>query len=51
MEKWYFIRYRLYDINNVIHFSTFSQYQNWVVVMENNFNEQFIITQVIEYDV
>ena len=48
MEKWYFVRYRLYDINNVICFSTFSQYQNWLTVMEENFNEVFIITELIE---
>lgn len=50
IERWYFIRYRLYDINNTIHFSTFSQYQNWSSVMEKNFEEWFEIEEIIDYN-
>lgn len=51
IERWYFVRYRLYDINNVIHFLTFSQYQNWSSVIEENFGDFFTITEIIDYDV
>lgn len=51
MEKWYLVRYRLYNMNNVIHFSTFAQYQNWLVVMEENFSKSFEIREVISYHV
>ena len=47
----YFIKYKLYDINNVIHFETFSQYQNWLTAMEKNFEKFFEVTEVHTYDV
>ena len=49
IEQWYFVRYRLYGNNNVIHFSTFSQYQNWDTVMEQNFGDWFEVEEVITY--
>ena len=47
----YFIKYKLYDINNVIHFETFSQYQNWLTAMEKNFEKFFEVTEVHTSDV
>lgn len=49
-EKAYLIRYILYSINNTIHFNTFSQYQNWLTVMEDNF-DTFKVIEVCTYDV
>ena len=49
--EWYLVKFRLYDINNVIHFHTFSQYLNWQVAMEENFKDFFEITTIITYEV
>lgn len=46
----YFIRYRLYGINNAIHFHGSSQYITWTAVMEENFGDQFEIVEIIPYD-
>ena len=51
IEKWYFVRYSLYEVNNAAHFATSSQYINWLNAMKNNFNEnEFRIITIIEYD-
>lgn len=50
-EKAYFIRYILYSINNTIHFDTFSQYQNWLTAMEENFSDVFKVIEVYTYSV
>lgn len=53
MKTWYFVKYRLYGINNGIHFSTFSQYQNWCVMMEklNKWGGEFTVLEIIPYDI
>lgn len=50
IQTGYFVRYRLYGINNTItlHFS--AQYQNWQWAMRENFKEQFEIVGVYEFD-
>lgn len=51
IERWLFVRYSLYEVNNAAHFATFSQYTNWLNAMEDNFDEnEFKIRTVIEYD-
>ena len=47
----YFIRYRLYGINNAIHFHGSTQYINWITVMEENFDNQFEVVEIIPYDI
>ena len=51
MTTAYFIRYRLYGINNVMHFHGSAQYQNWTSVMEENFKDQFKIISIDTYDI
>lgn len=46
MQTGYFIKYRIYDINNTIVFHGSSQYINWTYVMENNFAEQFEVISI-----
>ena len=51
INTWYLIKYRLYKINNVIHFETFSQYQNWLDAMEKAFKNWFEVIAVYPYEV
>lgn len=51
LSTFYFLRYRLYGVNNTAHFPTASCYQNFTEVMERNFKEFFEIIEVTTYDV
>ena len=53
MRIQYLIKYKLYDIDNVIRFSTFSQYQNWLTSMEelNEWGGDFNVTKIVVYDI
>lgn len=42
----YKIKFKIYNCENVICFDTFSQYQNWLVVMEENFGEFFKVNAI-----
>ena len=46
----YFVRYRIYGINNTITFNHASQYHNWQDVMASEFKDQFEIVGVYEFD-
>ena len=46
----YFIRYRIYGINNTITFHSSTQYQNWTAVMEDGFNSQFEVIEIHEFN-
>lgn len=47
----YFIRFRLYGVNNVMHFHAQSQYLNWQDAMKTNFQNQFEVIEIIPYDI
>ena len=47
----YFVRFRLYGINNVMHFRAQSQFLNWSDAMEENFQNQFEIIEIIPYNI
>lgn len=46
----YFIRYRIYGINNTITFHGATQYQNWTAVMEEGFGDQFKVIGIYEFN-
>ena len=46
----YFIRYRVYGINNTITFHSAAQYQNWIAIMENGLNDQFEVIEICEFN-
>lgn len=50
IQTGYFVRYRIYGINNTITLNHASQYQNWQWVMREEFKEQFEIVGVYEFD-
>lgn len=43
----YRVGYDFYTRKNEIFFDTFSQYQNWLVVMEENFGEFFRVNAIL----
>ena len=47
----YFVRYRLYGVNNAAHFHGMSQYTNWTYVMEQGFGDQFEVISIDPYDI
>lgn len=47
----YFVRYRLYGINNTITLYNSSQYHNWFDVMQIEFKEQFEVVEVLNFDI
>ena len=47
----YFVRYRLYGINNTITLYNSSQYHNWFVVMKTEFKDQFKVVEVLNFDI
>lgn len=51
MIQAYFIRFRLYGVNNVMHFRAQSQYLNWQDAMKTNFQNQFEVIEIIPYDI
>jgi hypothetical protein len=50
IQTGYFVRYRLYGINNTITLYHASQYHNWQDVMVEEFGKQFEIVGVYEFD-
>ena len=49
MKNCYFVRYRFYNVNNVIIFHGQGQYLNWLDVMETQFFNQFKIIEIIPF--
>lgn len=47
----YFVRFRLYGINNTMTFYHASQYHNWFDVMQIEFKEQFEVVEVLNFDI
>ena len=45
----YFVRYRLFDVNNTITLHSSAQLRNWSAAMENEF-DSFEIIGVYEFD-
>ena len=47
----YFVRFRLYGINNTITLYNSSQFHNWQDVMAGEFKDQFEIVEVLNFDI
>ncbi len=47
----YFVRFRLYGINNTITLYNGSQFRNWQCVMADEFKEQFEVVEVLNFDI
>ena len=47
----YFVRYRLYGINNTITLYNSSQFHNWQDVMAGEFKDQFEVVEVLNFDI
>lgn len=47
----YFVRYRLFDINNTITLYSGSQFRNWYGVMEDEFKDRFKVVEVLNFDI
>ena len=47
----YFVRFRLYGVNNTMHFHAQFQFSNWCDVMKANFQNQFEVIEIIPYEI